>query len=115
MKDESKFLYASYWVGSIWDLNELGIDLTTAYDWGIKWDILYVQRKENAKWEEFEGTAQYDDCYTKRPIAVYYEKGPGVGIREKNKVKNGEPIKSAQELPFADDDCPKKMSIKRLE
>ena len=64
-------LYANYTAAGYWDLDEEGIDLTTAHKWWIKWDCLYVQKEENGDIEEYEGGAENDHDYIKHPVSLW--------------------------------------------
>ena len=84
-------LYAEFRNFSIWDFEELGIDLNTIHKWEIKRDTLYIQRDENGKWEEFEGQTEWNHDYIKYPSLILYDDG------NETEIENGQlskPVKT---------------------
>jgi hypothetical protein len=63
-------LYANYTASCYWDLDGKGIDLETAHEWSVKWNILYVQKEENGDIEEYD-CPEEQECDYKYPTSLW--------------------------------------------
>ena len=66
-------LIADYSTSGRWDLDEIGVDLKVVHEWWVKWDTLYIQREENGDIVDYEGGAEEDHEYLKRPMNIYLD------------------------------------------